>query len=41
MRPDPKGSLDGVRDMANMPLWDEPERVRSALDGMRAAGRTL
>jgi uncharacterized protein YbjT (DUF2867 family) len=38
---DPQGSLDGVRDMANMPLKDEPERVRAALDAMRAAGRTL
>lgn len=28
---DPQGSLDGVRDMPNMPLADEPERVRDAL----------
>ena len=38
---DPQGSLDGVRDMANMPLQDEPERVRAALDAMLAAGRPL
>jgi len=38
---DPPGSLDGVRDMANMPLQDEPERVRSALDAMLAAGQTM
>ena len=25
---DPMGSLDGVRDMANMPLGDEPQPVR-------------
>lgn len=36
---DPQGSLDGVRDMANMPLNDEPERVRAAFYAMRAAGR--
>ena len=36
---DPQGSLDGVRDTANMPLKDEPERVRAALDAMLAAGR--
>jgi uncharacterized protein YbjT (DUF2867 family) len=36
---DPEGSLDGVRDMANMPLQDEPERVRAALDAMLAASR--
>ena len=36
---DPQGSLDGVRDMANMPLQDEPEQVRAALDAMLAAGR--
>ena len=38
---DPQGSLDGVRDMANMPLQDEPEQVRAALDAMLAAGRPL
>jgi len=38
---DPQGSLDGVRDMANMPLQDEPERVRAALDVMLAVGRPL
>src|SRR5208283_841590 len=36
---DPQGSLHGVRDKANMPLQDEPERVRAALDAMLAAGR--
>jgi uncharacterized protein YbjT (DUF2867 family) len=36
---DAQGSLDGVRDMANMPLQDEPERVRADLDAIRAAGR--
>src|SRR5271166_814233 len=36
---DPQGSMDGVRDMANMPLQDEPERVRAALDAMLTAGR--
>jgi len=36
---DPQGSLDGIRDMANMPLKDEPERVRAALDAMLTAGR--
>lgn len=30
--PDPQGALDGVRDMANQPLEDEPERVRHDLD---------
>jgi uncharacterized protein YbjT (DUF2867 family) len=38
---DPQGSLDGVRDMANMPLQDEPERVRATLGAMLAAGRPL
>ena len=37
---DPQSSLDGVRDMGNMPLQDEPERVRSALDAMLAASRS-
>jgi hypothetical protein len=30
--PDPQGALDGVRDMANMPVEDEPQRVRDDLD---------
>ena len=34
--PDPLGALDGVRDMANMPLGDEPQRVRDDLDAVRA-----
>ena len=33
---DPPRALDGVRDMANMPMEDEPRRVREALDAMRA-----
>jgi len=33
---EPEGSLDGVHDMANMPLEDEPERVRDDLDALRA-----
>ncbi len=36
---DPQGSLDGVRDMANMLLQDKPEQVRVALDAMLATGR--
>jgi uncharacterized protein YbjT (DUF2867 family) len=32
--PDPKASLDGVRDTANMPLEDEPDRVRHDLDAV-------
>jgi uncharacterized protein YbjT (DUF2867 family) len=31
---DPPGSLDGVRDMANQPLEDEPDRVRHDLDAV-------
>jgi uncharacterized protein YbjT (DUF2867 family) len=31
---DPRGSLDGVRDMANQPLEDEPDRVRHDLDAV-------
>jgi len=34
--PDPLGALDGVRDMANMPLGDEPQRARDDLEAMRA-----
>jgi hypothetical protein len=33
---DQQGSLDGVRDMANMPLKDEPKRVSEDLDAMLA-----
>jgi hypothetical protein len=28
--------VDGVHDMANMPLPDEPQRVRDDLDAVRA-----
>jgi hypothetical protein len=33
---DPPGALDGVRDMANMPLNDEPQRVRDDLNAILA-----
>ncbi len=33
---DPQGSLDGVRDITNQPLEDEPKRVRDDLDAMLA-----
>ncbi|MFC8263942.1 SDR family oxidoreductase [Streptomyces sp. NPDC057291] len=33
---DPPGSLDAVRDEANMPLDGEPQRVRDDLDAVRA-----
>ncbi|MFF2131241.1 SDR family oxidoreductase [Streptomyces olivochromogenes] len=33
---DPPGSLDAVRDEANMPLDGEPQRVRDDLDAIRA-----
>ena len=33
---DPPGSLDGVHDMANMPLEGEPQRVRDDLEAMLA-----
>jgi uncharacterized protein YbjT (DUF2867 family) len=33
---DPPRALDGVRDMANMALEDEPPRVRNDLDAVRA-----
>lgn len=33
---DPQGALDGVHDTANMPLEDEPQRVRDDLDAMLA-----
>ena len=36
---DPQGALDGVHDMANMPLEDEPQRVRDDLDVARATTR--
>ena len=36
LEPDPVGALDGVRDLANQPLAEEPERVRADLDIMQA-----
>jgi len=36
LEPDPEGSLDGVRDMANMPLDEEPSRVRTDLNAIQA-----
>jgi hypothetical protein len=30
----PQGTLDGVQDMANMALADEPQRVRDDLDAV-------
>ena len=38
---DPHGALDGVRDMANMPMEDEPRRVREELDKAMRAGRRI
>ena len=34
--PDPPGALDGVHDMQNMPLNDEPQRVRDDLNAILA-----
>jgi len=34
--PDPEGAIDGVRDTANMPLDDEPQRVRDDLNAVGA-----
>jgi hypothetical protein len=36
LEPDPPGALDGVRDMQNMPLNDEPQRVRDDLNAILA-----
>ncbi|MGP6192176.1 MAG: hypothetical protein ACLPSH_19380 [Vulcanimicrobiaceae bacterium] len=33
---DPDGALDGVRDAANMPAEEEPQRVRDDLNAVRA-----
>ena len=33
---DQAGAIDGVRDLPNQPLGDEPERVRNDLDAVRA-----
>ena len=38
---DPKGALDGVRDATNMPLEDEPKRVREDLDVVITASAHL
>jgi nucleoside-diphosphate-sugar epimerase len=35
---DPEGALDGVHDMANMPLEDEPRPVRDDLDKAMGQG---
>jgi uncharacterized protein YbjT (DUF2867 family) len=37
---DVEGALDGVRDMANMPLKEEPKRVREDLDAVLARRST-
>jgi uncharacterized protein YbjT (DUF2867 family) len=34
--PDQPGALDAVQDLANMPLQDEPERVRNDVDAVKA-----
>jgi uncharacterized protein YbjT (DUF2867 family) len=36
LEPDPPGALDGVRDMQNMPLKVEPQRVRDDLNAILA-----
>ena len=36
LEPDPPGALDGVHDMPNMPLNDEPQRVRNDLNAALA-----
>jgi uncharacterized protein YbjT (DUF2867 family) len=41
LQPDPPGSLDAVRDMANMPLEDEPGRVRDDLNVVLARQSAL
>lgn len=35
LEPDPEGHLDGVADAANLPLEEEPQRVRHELDTVR------
>jgi uncharacterized protein YbjT (DUF2867 family) len=35
LEPDPAGALNGVHDMANMPLEEEPKRVRDDLEAMQ------
>jgi hypothetical protein len=34
LKADPPGALDGVHDTANMPLEDEPHRVRADLEAL-------
>jgi uncharacterized protein YbjT (DUF2867 family) len=36
---DPQGALDGVRDVGNMPMEDEPKRVRDDFDAALARAR--
>jgi hypothetical protein len=36
LEPDDADNLDGVRDIANMPLEQEPQGVRNDLDGVRS-----
>jgi uncharacterized protein YbjT (DUF2867 family) len=38
---DPQGALDGVRDMENQPLEEEPKRVREDLKTLLAARETI
>ncbi len=33
--PDPPDALDGIQDLANMPIMDEPQRVRDDLDAVQ------
>ncbi len=40
LEPDPSGSLDAVRDEDNMPLSDEPERVRKDLEAVKPREET-
>jgi len=39
LQPDPPGALDGVQDMDNMPLQDEPKRVREDLEAIASRSR--
>jgi hypothetical protein len=34
--PDPPGAVDGVHDTANMPVEEEPKRVRDDLDAVQS-----
>ena len=40
LQADEQGALDGVHDVANMPLGEEPKRVRDDLDAMLGKGST-